>query len=173
MIHYWVYNVRGKMVKYSVDKLKITHLTDENSTEKLEKGLLISKNIQLQQYFSTHEEYIFSKDNISYIYQIIELWIKKQQLLVMDYKKLQRKVCDEEGLRLSGRQPSQHMGLGLNQSRWPGQGLISLSSSIYLYTVKNNFKINQEYLILMIYILISYDLFNFKGWELSDNSNLT
>ena len=37
-------------------------------------------------------------------------------------KKLQRKVCDEEGLRLSGRQPSQHMGLGLNQSRWPGQG---------------------------------------------------
>ena len=37
-------------------------------------------------------------------------------------KKLQRKVCDEEGLRLSGRQPSQHMGLGLIQSRWPGQG---------------------------------------------------
>ena len=36
-------------------------------------------------------------------------------------KKLQRKVCDEEGLQLSGRQPSQHMGLGLNQSTWPGQ----------------------------------------------------
>ena len=48
------------------DKLKITHLSDEeNSTHKLEKGLLISKNIQLQQYFSTHEEYIFLKDNIS------------------------------------------------------------------------------------------------------------
>ena len=36
-------------------------------------------------------------------------------------KKLQRKVCDEEGLQLSGRQPSQHMGLGLDQSKWPGQ----------------------------------------------------
>ena len=65
-------------------------------------------------------------------------------------KKLQRKVCDEEGLQLSGRQPSQHMGLGLNQSRWPGHGHPSLSSSIYLYTVNSNFHTNLQYLILMI-----------------------
>ena len=46
MIHYWVYNVTGKMVKYRMnDKLKITHLTDENSTHKLEKGLLIFQRI--------------------------------------------------------------------------------------------------------------------------------
>ena len=59
----------------------------------------------------------------------------------MDNKKLQRKVCDEEGLQLSGRQPSQHMGLGLDQSKCPGQETFMFELIYLPFTIKSNFHI--------------------------------